>query len=67
MALFTEKSIASRILKDAGVTENELRRVIEELRKGNKVTSQSAEDTYDALGKYAINLNERARSGKLDP
>ncbi len=67
LALFTEKSIASRILKDAGVTENELRRVIEELRKGNKVTSQSAEDTYDALGKYAINLNERARSGKLDP
>ena len=47
--------------------ENELRQAIEELRKGNKVTSQSAEDTYDALGKYAINLNERARSGKLDP
>ena len=67
LALFTEKSIASQILKDAGVTENELRQAIEELRKGNKVTSQSAEDTYDALGKYAINLNERARSGKLDP
>ena len=66
-ALFTEKSTASQILKDAGVTENELRQAIEELRKGNKVTSQSAEDTYDALGKYAINLNERARSGKLDP
>ena len=49
------------------MTENELRQAIEELRKGNKVTSQSAEDTYDALGKYAINLNERARSGKLDP
>ena len=67
LALFTEKSTASQILKDAGVTENELRQAIEELRKGNKVTSQSAEDTYDALGKYAINLNERARSGKLDP
>ncbi|MDO4756164.1 MAG: ATP-dependent chaperone ClpB [Parabacteroides sp.] len=67
LALFTEKSIASQILKDAGVTEKELRQAIEELRKGNKVTSQSAEDTYDALGKYAINLNERARSGKLDP
>ena len=67
LALFTEKSTASQILKDAGMTENELRQVIEELRKGNKVTSQSAEDTYDALGKYAINLNERARSGKLDP
>ena len=67
LALFTEKSTASQILKDAGVTEKELRQAIEELRKGNKVTSQSAEDTYDALGKYAINLNERARSGKLDP
>ena len=60
LALFTEKSTASQILKDAGMTENELRQAIEELRKGNK-------DTYDALGKYAINLNERARSGKLDP
>ena len=67
LALFTEKSTASQILKDAGMTENELRQAIEELRKGNKVTSQSAEDTYDALGKYAVNLNERARSGKLDP
>lgn len=67
LALFTEKSTASQILKDAGVTEKELRQAIEELRKGNKVTSQSAEDTYDALNKYAINLNERARSGKLDP
>ncbi len=67
LALFTEKSTASQILKDAGMTENELRQAIEELRKGNKVTSQSVEDTYDALGKYAINLNERARSGKLDP
>ena len=67
LALFTEKSVASLILKDAGMTEKELRLAIEELRKGNKVTSQSAEDTYDALSKYAINLNERARSGKLDP
>lgn len=67
LALFTERSTASQILKDAGVTEKELRQAIEELRKGNKVTSQSAEETYDALGKYAINLNERARSGKLDP
>ena len=67
LALFTEKSVASQILKDAGMTEKELRLAIEELRKGNKVTSQSAEDTYDALSKYAINLNERARSGKLDP
>lgn len=67
LALLTENSTASQMLKDAGVTEKELRRAIEELRKGNKVNSQSAEDTYDALGKYAINLNERARSGKLDP
>lgn len=67
LALLTEKSVASQILKDAGVTEKEMRQAIEELRKGNKVTGQSAEDTYDALGKYAINLNERARSGKLDP
>ena len=67
LALFTVKSTASQILKDAGVTEKELEKAIEELRKGNKVTSQSAEDTYDSLNKYAINLNERARSGKLDP
>ena len=67
LALLTEKSNASQILKDAGVTEKELRQAISELRKGDKVTSQSAEDTYEALSKYAINLNERARSGKLDP
>ncbi len=67
LAILTEKSTASQMLKDAGVNEKELRLAIEELRKGNKVNSQSAEETYDALGKYAINLNERARSGKLDP
>ncbi|MDR1097458.1 MAG: ATP-dependent chaperone ClpB [Tannerella sp.] len=67
LALLTEKSDASQMLKDAGMTEKELHAAIDELRKGNKVTSQSAEDTYDSLGKYAVNLNERARSGKLDP
>ena len=67
LALFSERSDASQMLKDAGVTEKELRAAIDELRKGNHVTSQSAEDTYDSLSKYAINLNERARSGKLDP
>jgi ATP-dependent Clp protease ATP-binding subunit ClpB len=67
LALLTEKNDASQMLKDAGMTEKELRAAIDELRKGQKVTSQSAEDTYDALGKYAVNLNERARSGKLDP
>ena len=67
MALFLVNSQASTILKDAGVTEKELNSAIMELRKGNKATNQSAEDTYNALSKYAINLNERARSGKLDP
>ena len=67
LALLIEKSTVSSILKDAGVTEKELRAAITELRKGEKVNSQSAEDTYNALNKYAINLNERARSGKLDP
>ena len=67
LALFSEGSDASQMLKDAGMTEKELRTAIDELRKGNRVTSQSAEDTYDSLSKYAINLNERARSGKLDP
>lgn len=67
LALLTVKSTASQIMKDAGVSEKELTQAIEELRKGNKVTSQSAEDTYESLSKYAINLNERARSGKLDP
>ncbi|MDD5871549.1 MAG: ATP-dependent chaperone ClpB [Bacteroidales bacterium] len=58
---------ASKILKDAGMTERELRAAIDELRKGTKATTQSAEDRYNALSKYAINLNERARTGKLDP
>ena len=67
LALLTVKSTASSILKDAGMTEKELRTAIQELRKGEKVTSQSSEDTYQSLEKYAINLNEAARSGKLDP
>lgn len=67
LALFKEKSTVSTMLKDAGVTEKELEAAINELRGGNSVTSQSAEDTYQSLSKYAINLNERARSGKLDP
>jgi len=66
-ALFEVNSPASTILKDAGLSEKELKSAIEELRKGKKATDQSAEDTYNALSKYAINLNERARSGKLDP
>lgn len=67
LALLTVKSTASTILKDAGMTEKDLRNAINELRKGEKVTSQSSEDTYQSLEKYAINLNEAARNGKLDP
>ena len=67
LALFQVKSTVSTILKDAGVTEKELKAAIQELRKGAKVTSQSSEDTYQSLSKYAINLCEAARNGKLDP
>ena len=67
LALLTVKSTASRILKDAGITEKELASAVNELRKGEKVTSQNSEDTYQALNKYAKNLIEEARSGKLDP
>ena len=57
----------STMLKDAGMNEKDLALAIDELRKGKKATEQSAEDQYNALSKYAINLNERAREGKLDP
>lgn len=57
----------SQMLKDSGVTEKGLIAAIKDLRKGNRVTSNSAEGAYNALNKYAINLNERARNGKLDP
>ena len=67
LALLTVKSTVANILKDAGMSEKELRAAINELRKGEKVTSQSSEDTYQSLNKYAINLNEEARTGKLDP
>ena len=66
-ALLTVKSNVSKILKDAGMTEKELAAAIQELRKGQKVTSASSEDTYQALSKYAKNLIEEARSGRLDP
>lgn len=58
---------AAKMLKDLGVTKEALEKAINELRKGNKVTDQSAEGNYNALKKYAINLNERAEAGKLDP
>ncbi len=67
LAIFKSKSKISQILKDQGVTEKDLKSAIEELRKGGKVTSQSAEDTYNSLDKYARNLNQLADSGKLDP
>lgn len=66
-ALLEVKSTASQMMKNAGVTTDGLQRAIEELRSGQKATSQSAEDTYQALAKYARNLVEEARNGKLDP
>ena len=67
LAILGSKSRIARILKDQGVTEADLKKSIESLRQGGKVTSQSAEETYQALGKYARNLNELADQGKLDP
>lgn len=67
LAIFKSKSKIAQILKDQGVTEKDLNAAIQELRKGGKVTSQSAEDTYNSLDKYAKNLNQLADSGKLDP
>lgn len=67
LAIFKSKSKIARILKDQGITEKDLKSGIEALRKGGKVTSQSAEDTYNSLDKYARNLNKLADSGKLDP
>ena len=67
LAIFNSKSRIAQIFKDQGVTEKDFKAAIEELRKGGKVTSQSAEDTYNSLNKYAKNLNEMADNGKLDP
>ena len=67
LALMKGNNTAGRILKDAGCTEDAMQKAIEELRQGQKVQSQSGDENYQALGKYAINLVERARQGKLDP
>ena len=67
LAIFKSKSKVAQILKDQGVTEKGLEAAIAEIRKGERVTSTSAEETYNALNKYAKNLNELARTGKLDP
>ncbi len=65
--LFLAGDQVSQMMKDNGVTAGDLKKAIAELRKGSKVTSQSAEDTLDALNRFALNLNEMARAGKLDP
>ena len=67
LALMKGNNTAGRILKDAGCTEDAMQKAIEELRQGQKVQSQSGDENYQALGKYAINLVEHARQGKLDP
>ncbi len=67
LAMVEGKDQVAQLLKDSGLSANDLKAAILDLRKGSRVTSASAEDSYAALSKYAINLNERARSGKLDP
>ena len=67
MAIFKSKSKIAQILKDQGMTQKDLKAAINELRKGNRVTSQNAEETYNSLNKYANNLNQMAFDGKLDP
>lgn len=67
LALLAVKDTVSQLLKDNGITEKDLKAAIAELRKGAKVNSQTAEETYNALDKYAINLNKQAANGKLDP
>jgi len=67
LAVFKSKSNIAQVLKDQGVTEKHLKAAIQELRKGENVTSQSQEETYNSLNKYAKNLNELAENGKLDP
>ncbi|MEI8204085.1 MAG: ATP-dependent chaperone ClpB [Bacteroidota bacterium] len=67
LALYAAGDTTSQLLKDSGVNEKELKLAIKELRKGNPIQSQNAEETYNSLNKYARNLNELARQGKLDP
>ena len=67
LAIFSSKSKVAQALKDQGVSKKALESAIDELRKGERVTSQSAEETYNSLNKFAKNLNELARNGKLDP
>ncbi|MEO6883875.1 MAG: ATP-dependent chaperone ClpB [Bacteroidia bacterium] len=67
LGILVTKDVVSQLMKDNGINEKDLKAAITELRKGEKVTSQSAEENYNALGKYAINLNSQAKNGKLDP
>ena len=67
LAIFKSKSNIAQVLKDQGLTEKDLKSAIDELRKGDRVTSQNAEETYNSLNKYAKNLNQLAQEGKLDP
>ncbi len=67
LAIFKSASNIAQVLKDQGVTQKDLKAAIEELRKGERVTSQNAEETYNSLNKYAKNLNDLAKNGKLDP
>ena len=67
MGLLETGDVTSRMLKDSGVTKNDLLTAVKELRKGAKVDNQTAEDKFDSLNRFAINLNQRARDGKLDP
>ena len=67
LGILAGRDMASRLLKDSGATEKEMIAAIKNLRKGSTIDSQTNEQTFDALGKYAINLNEQARKGKLDP
>jgi ATP-dependent Clp protease ATP-binding subunit ClpB len=67
LALLDVGDQVSRLMKDSGITHKDLEEAIKELRKGAKVTSQTAEETFNSLNRFAINLNEQARSGKLDP
>ncbi len=67
VAIFESRGDSSQLMKDSGINEKDLMNAIQELRKGSKVTSQSAEETYNSLSKYAKNLNQLANDGKLDP
>ncbi len=67
LALPEANDTVSRLMKDSGMSRNDMQKAIQELRKGSKVDSQTAEDRFNSLNRFALNLNERARSGKLDP